>query len=347
VPLVKVYILGWIIHPDVGDKKTRNKNIMYIATIIIIVSIVSAAFLYSNYSATSNETTNQKNIMVVDDEGYTTNLTSVPQRIISLAPSNTQILYAIGVGNKVVGVTDYDHYPYNFTAWIAAGNMTSVGGFSTPNKETIASLQPDLILATTINDPDVVTLRSQGYNVLVLNPNDVKGILQDISMVGKATGADQNATALVASINDQITAITTKIASANVAKPLVYYEVWNPPLMSVGSTSFISDVIAKAGGQNIFENETQQYPTVSSETIVQQNPTVILLPSEMANTGEAPFYGSVDMVKARPGWNSISAVQNNRVVVVSGDLFAEAGPRIAEQIAVAAKAFYPELFNST
>jgi iron complex transport system substrate-binding protein len=117
--------------------------------------------------------------------------------------------------------------------------------------------------------------------------------------------------------------------------------------MSVGSTSFISDVIAKAGGQNIFENETQQYPTVSSETIVQQNPTVILLPSEMANTGEAPFYGSVDMVKARPGWNSISAVQNNRVVVVSGDLFAEAGPRIAEQIAVAAKAFYPELFNST
>ena len=158
--------------------------------------IVSAAFIYNNYNKASNQTNTQKNITVIDDEGYTTNLTSVPQRIISLAPSNTQILFAVGVGNKVVGVTDYDHYPYNFTAWIAAGNMTSVGGFSTPNKETIASLNPDLILATPINDPDVVTLRNLGYKVLVLNPNDVNGVFKDITMVGKATGADQNATTL-------------------------------------------------------------------------------------------------------------------------------------------------------
>ena len=325
----------------------NKKYIIYIATIIIIVSIISAAFIYNNYNTASNQTNTQKNITVVDDEGYATNLTSVPQRIISLSPSNTQILFAIGVGDKVVGVTDYDHYPYNFTAWIAAGNMTSVGGFSTPNKETIASLYPDLILATSINDPDVVTLRSLGYNVLVLNPNNVTGVLQDITMVGKATGANQNATALVNSINNQINAITAKIAAANETKPLVYYEVWNDPLMSAGSTSFINDVIVKAGGQNIFENETQQYPTVSSETIVQKNPDVILLPTDMANPGEAPFYGSVDQVKDRPGWSAISAVHNNRVVVVDGDIFAEAGPRIADQIAVAAQAFYPELFNST
>ena len=325
----------------------NNKNIIYIATIIIIVSIVSAAFIYINYNTTSNQTAAQNNITLVDDEGYVTNLTSVPQRIISLAPSNTQIVFAIGAGNKVVGVTDYDHYPYNFTAWIAAGNMTSVGGFSTPNKETIASLHPDLILATSINDPDVVTLRNLGYKVLVLNPNNVTGVLQDISLVGRATGADQNATALVDTINNQISAITAKIAAANETKPLVYYEVWNDPLMSAGSTSFINDVIVKAGGQNIFGNETQQYPTVSSETIVQKNPDVILLPTDMANPGEAPFYGSVNQVKARPGWNAINAVKNNRVVVVDGDLFAEAGPRIGDQIDAAAKAFYPDLFNST
>jgi iron complex transport system substrate-binding protein len=325
----------------------NKKYVIYIATIIIIVSIVSAAFIYNNYNTASNQTTTQKNITVIDDEGFATNLTSVPQRIISFAPSNTQIVFAIGLGDKVVGVTDYDHYPYNFTAWIAAGNMTSIGGFSTPNKETIASLNPDLILATPINDPDVVTLRNLGYNVLVLNPNDVNGVLKDISMIGKATGAEQNATALVNSLNNQISVITAKIAAANVIKPLVYYEVWTPPMMSAGSTSFINDVIVKAGGQNIFENETQQYPTVSSETIVQKNPDIILLPTDMANTGEAPFYGSVDAVKDRPGWNSISAIQNNRVVIVNGDLFAEAGPRIAEQIATAAKAFYPELFNST
>jgi len=323
----------------------NKKYALYIVTAIIIISVVSAAFIFNNYNA-ANQTNTQKNISVIDDEGYTTNLTSVPQRIISLAPSNTQILFAVGVGDKVVGVTDYDHYPYNFSAWIEAGNMTSIGGFSTPNKETIASLNPDLILATPVNDPDVVTLRNLGYNVLVLNPNDVNGILKDITMVGKATGADQNAATLVNSLNSQISAIEAKIADAKLPKPTVYYEVWTPPLMSAGGTSFINDVLVKAGGINIFGDESQQYPVISSETIVQKNPDVILLPSQMANTGEAPFYGTVDDVKARPGWSSISAIQNDRVIIVSGDLFAEAGPRIGDQIAAAAKAFYPELFNS-
>jgi iron complex transport system substrate-binding protein len=337
--------LGWIIHPDIwGLKENMNKKFaIYITAVILIVLIVSGVFIYSNYNAGSNNTST-KNLSVIDDEGYTTNFTSVPQRIISLAPSNTQIAFAIGLGNKVVGVTDYDHYPYNFTAWIEAGNMTSIGGFSTPNKETIASLNPDLILATPINDPDVVTFRNLGYKVLVLNPNDVNGVFNDISMVGKAAGATQDATTLVNSLTSQINAIEAKIAAANLPKPKVYYEVWTPPLMSAGGTSFINDVISKAGGINIFENETQQYPTVSSETIVQKNPDVILLPTDMANAGEAPFYGSVSDVEARPGWSSISAVHNNRVIIVNGDLFAEAGPRIGDQIAAAAKAFYPDLF---
>ncbi len=195
---VKVYILGWIIHPDIrGLKEKMNKKVtISIAAVLIIVVIVAGAFIYTNNNAGSNKTDSQT-LSVIDDEGYTTNFNSVPQRIISLAPSNTQIVFAIGVGNKVVGVTDYDRYPYNFTAWIAAGNMTSVGGYSTPNKETIASLNPDLILATTINDPDVVTLRNLGYKVLVLNPNDVNGILTDINMVGKATGATKTPRTLV------------------------------------------------------------------------------------------------------------------------------------------------------
>ena len=321
----------------------NKKYTLYIIAVIIIVSIVSAAFIY-NGGFSNSGSNNQNAISVIDDEGYTTNLTSVPQRIISLAPSNTQIAFAIGVGNRVVGVTDYDHYPYNFTAWIAAGNMTSVGGFSTPNKEAIASLNPDLILATPINDPDVVTLRNLGYKVLVLNPNDVNGVLADINLVGKATGATQNATNTVNSISSQINVIQAKIAAANLPEPKVYYEVWTPPLMSAGGTSFINDVISKAGGINIFGNETQQYPTISSETIVQKNPDVILLPTDMANPGDTPFYGSVNDVKARPGWSSISAVQNNQIIVVDGDLFAEAGPRIGDQIQAAAEAFYPSLF---
>jgi iron complex transport system substrate-binding protein len=320
-----------------------NKKLIYIATAIIIAIVISAALLLTNSIPGISQ--NSGTYTITDDEGYLTEFTSVPQRIISLAPSNTQILYAIGVGDRVVGVTDYDQYPYNFTAWFEAGNMTSIGGFSTPNKETIASLNPDLLLATTIHDADLPTFRNLGYKVLVLNPTDVNSVLNDILMVGKATNSEQSAQNLVDSINSEIDSISQKIAAAHMEKPKVYYEVWLD--MSAGSTSFINDVITKAGGENIFGTEVDQYPTVSSETIVQKNPDIILLPTEMANAGEAPFYGSVDEVKARPGWNTISAIQNDRIVIVDGSLFAEAGPRIGEQIAVTAKALYPELFNST
>ncbi len=325
----------------------NSKYVTYIAVIVAIASVLSAAFIYmdmqNQLNAHNNNIGNQQTIKVVDDEGNALILNSVPQRIVSLAPSNTQILFAIGVGNRVVGVTQYDTYPYNFSAWFEAGNMTSIGGFSTPNKEVIASLNPDLIVGTPINSVDITTLRSNGYKVLVLNPDSVRGVLQDISLVGLATGAEDNATSLVNSLNSQISAVTVKIGAANITeKPKVYYEVWaGTSFMTAGSTCWINDVIAKAGGVNIFANQTEQYPSVSAETIVQMNPDVILIPSSM---GSGTF--SVDNVKARPGWDSTNAVMNNRIAVMDGDLFQEAGPRIAEQITAAAKAIYPELFNS-
>jgi iron complex transport system substrate-binding protein len=322
----------------------RNKNIIYIVTALIIIIVLSGAFFYVNYKTSKADT--QGNISVVDDEGYTTNLTAVPQRIISLAPACTQILFAIGDGNKVVGVTDYDNYPYNFTAWIAAGNMTSIGGYSTPNMEAIASLRPDLIVSDNINDALLPNMRSLGYKVIVINPTSINGIYQDITMVGKATGAQTQATNVIANITKTINNIEAKITAANITtKPKVYYEVWSDPLMSAGSTTWINDVISKAGGVNIFANVTQQYPQVASETIVSLNPDVILLPTNMG-TG-TPFYGTVQDVKSTPGWNTISAVKTDRVYVIDQDLFAEPGPRVADQVYSVAECLYPQLFNST
>ncbi len=320
----------------------NSKIIAYIAAVVAVAAVLSAAFIYVYYQG---QITNleSRSITLVDDEGTVVTLASYPQRVVSLAPSNTQILFAVGAGDKVVGVTEFDHYPYNFTAWFEAGNMTDIGGFSTPNKEVIASLNPDLILATIINDPDVVTLRSMGYNVIVLNPNSIDGVLRDIDLVGKATNTEAQAASVINGINAKINSITEKIANANITdKPKVYYEIWYDPLMSAGSTSWVNDVISKAGGINIFANETQQYPVVSSETIVQMNPDVILLPTGMGTS--TPFYGSIDAVKARPGWSAINAVKNNRIVVIDEDLFAEAGPRIADQVQAVAQALYPSLF---
>ena len=281
-------------------------------------------------------------VTVTDDEGNNLTITSFPQRIVTLAPSNTQILFAIGAGDKVVGVTQYDNNPYNFSAWFEAGNMTCIGGFSTPNKEIIVSLQPDLILATPINDVDIATLRSLGYKVLVLNPASVNGVLNDITMIGKAIGQESNANTLVASLTTQLNTISAKIAAANVTdKPKVYYEVYaGDQLMTIGSTCWISDVIAKAGGVNIFANETEQWPYVSAETVVQKNPDVILVSASMGTDSY-----NVTTVTSRDGWGNTNAVKNNRIVLMDGDLFQEAGSRIADQVAAAAKALYPDLFN--
>jgi iron complex transport system substrate-binding protein len=326
----------------------NKKYVIYIAAIIIIALIVSAAFIYINYSQNANQNSQNSNLTFVDDEGYVTNLTAIPQRIISLAPSCTQFLFAIGVGDKVVGLTTYDNYPYNFSAWIAAGNMTSIGGYSTPSLEAIATLHPDLILTDNINDALLPNMRSLGYKVLVLNPDSITGIYQDISLVGRATGATPQATTLIDNISSSINAINAKIAAANITvQQKVYYEIWSDPLMSAGSTSWINDVIAKAGGVNIFADVAQGYPTVSSETVVQLNPDVILLPTSPGGSGGMAFYGSIAQVEARPGWNSISAVQNNRVDAIDEEIFAQPGPRVAEQVLAVATCLYPQLFNST
>jgi len=321
-----------------------NKNIIYITTVIVIVMVISGAFIYTSYKNPGQSTA--KGITITDDENYNTTLTTTPQRIVSLAPSCTQVLFAIGAGDKVVGVTTYDDYPYNFTAWVAAGNMTIDGGYSTPDMEVIAGLRPDLIVTDSINDASLPSMRSLGYNVIVLNPSTIDGICNDMKIAGKATGLTNQANAVVKNLTNTINSIETKIANAHEAAPTVLYEVWTPPLMTAGHSSWINDVITKAGGVNIFDNasDTNAYPTVSSETVVALNPDTIFLPTQM---GQSPFYGSVATVKATPGWNTISAVKNNRVYVIDGDLFAEAGPRVADAVYAVASDLYPQLFNST
>lgn len=323
------------------------KTKLRVAAIFALIAILSAASIYIYYSSQGSTQQGQEGITIVDDQGYVTTLTEVPQRIISLAPSVTPILYEIGVGDKIVGLTEYDDYPYNFAEWFEAGNMTCVGGFSTPNMETIASLEPDLIFSTNINDDYIPNMRDLGYKVVVTGPTNIDGIYQTIDLIGKATGAEDNATALVNTLSSQISGIAAKVAEASITeKPTVYYEVWYDAsgLMSAGSGSWINDVITEAGGINLFANETQEYPNSSLEVVVQRNPSVILLPTNMG-TG-IPFYGSVDDVKARPGWSAIDAVKNNRIYVIDQDIFNQPGCRIADQVRAVAASLYPQLFTS-
>jgi iron complex transport system substrate-binding protein len=307
--------------------------------------ISSGVFIYVYYEGQAEASEIESLQNLVDDTGYVTSLTAVPNRIVSLAPSTTEILFALDLGDKVVGVTNYCNYPYDFSAWIEAGNMTSVGDFSDPSMEVVTSLAPDLILATGgVQAETVATMRNLGLKVLILDPSSVNGVLANIELVGNATGKREQATLLVGSLESRIDAVTEKVSSSSV-KPKVYYEVWYDPtsLWSAGSQAFQNELIEKAGGENIFADQVLDYFQSSTEAVIERNPNVILLPASGMGFGE-PFWGSIDTVKGRPGWNTISAVQNNKIFQVDGDAIARAGPRVVDSIEQLAEFFHPELF---
>jgi len=316
-----------------------------ISAIAIIAIIIGAAFIYVYYQGQAAAAQLEALHNLVDDSDYVTSLDAVPNRIISMAPSTTEIVFALGLDEKVVGVDSYSDYPYNFSAWIAAGNMTSIGDFKNPNMEVIASLDPDLILATGgVQGETVDTLRNLGYKVLVLNPSNINGVLKNIELVGNATAKTAEAKALINDINSRIDAVVNKVAGA-ASKPKVYYEVWYDPtsLWTAGAKAWQNELIEKAGGVNVFADQQLDYFQSSAEAVIARNPDVILLPQEGMGKG-APFWGSLDDVKARPGWSSISAVQNNRLCTIDSNTIARAGPRVADAIEDLAKAFHPELF---
>jgi iron complex transport system substrate-binding protein len=344
VSIAKLISVGWFIHPKQGRVRKINRKYVIIVAVVAIALIASSAFLYVFYQGQATEAERFAALQnLVDDHNFKTVLTSYPERIVSLAPSCTEILFALGLDDKVKAVTIYDNYPYNFTAWIEAGNITSIGDFSNPNMEAIASVNPDLILATAGVQGDTIdTLRALNYKVLVLDPSSVEGVLQDIDLVGNATGKTAEAKTLINSLQSRIDAVAEKVANA-ASKPTVYYEVWYDPtsLWSAGSKAWQNELIEIAGGTNIFADQPLDYFMSSAEAVIVRNPEIILLPSQM---GGPPFWGSMADVKARPGWDAISAVQNNQLYQVDGDVIARAGPRVVDAIEALAQFFHPELF---
>jgi len=338
----------------------NSRYVTYLMVAIAVVSVISAVYVYvyyagqiaglrslvsglqSDVASLRSELSKYRNLTLVDDRGYVLTLTSFPRRIVSLAPSNTEILFAVGAGGKVVGVTNQCNYPYNFSAWIEAGNLTSVGDYWTPNIEALVALQPDLILAAFAQEKVVNTLREMGYKVLVLDPDNIDEVLRDIMLVGRATDRSIEAATLVNNLRQRIDAVVSKVSEAT-TKPKVYYEVWYNPLWSVGSESWESKLIKKAGGINIFDDQKLKYFETTSEAIIERNPDVIILP--LGHGAGPPFWGSLEEVKLRPGWDAISAIQNDRIYTIDANIISRPGPRIADALENLAKIIHPELLG--
>ncbi len=258
---------------------------------------------------------NAKALTIVDDFGYKTVINKTPQRIVSLAPSNTEILFALGAGKRVVGVTDYCDYPPEAVKMKKEGLIESIGGYSTVNIEKVIALKPDLVLAAYGNGKEVVdVLRSYGIKVIALNPRNISDVMRDILIIGKAVGEEKNATKLVNWMKNEIKKLKEE-ASRYKVRPRIVHILWNDPIWVSGNDTFANDVIELAGGINAFK-DIEGWKIVSYEEILAKNPDIIIVNSGSGMGGKKNIlYNWV--IKKFP---DLDAVKKGNVYVINSDL---------------------------
>jgi iron complex transport system substrate-binding protein len=276
-------------------------------------------------------------ITLTDGLGRKVVLQSPAQRVVSLAPSNTEILFAIGAGAQVVGRDDLSDYPAEVASIQSVGG--SMGNFST---EAIVALKPDLVLAAEINPPELVkTIEGLGLTVYYLpNPTTLDGMYANLETVAKLTGHVDETATLIQSFKARVAVVDSKLAGVS-QKPTVFYELdatdASKPY-TAGPGTFIDQLIQRAGGVNVGSSLKDPYPQVSLEELVVLNPDIILL-SDSAY-GETP-----EKVAARAGWGTLAAVKNGRIIPFDYHLLSLPGPRLVDGLEQLAKILHPELFK--
>ncbi|MFL5799580.1 MAG: ABC transporter substrate-binding protein [Actinomycetota bacterium] len=270
-------------------------------------------------------------LTIADDDGVEVTLDSAPTRIVTFAPSATEVVFALGLGDEVVGVSGrFDDYPP------AARTITEVGGAGEfgvdPNVEKVVSLNPDIVLTIEGGDQWKTRLRGLGIPVFTTNSTDLDDLLHDIVTVGKVTGATTEAERLVGRMRGASNAVQQAVA----AEPPVtcFFEVSFQPLYTVGPGSFIYDLLQRAGCDPVTADAKDAYPQWSVEELVRDDPDVYLVSSESG--------GTVSQVERRPGYDALSAVRDHRVYLVSSDLVSRAGPRVIAGLRALAHALHPD-----
>jgi len=309
-------------------------------TIILSICIVAAMLALCGCTTTSPQSSSAP-INVTDNFGRVITLSHMPERIVSLSPANTEILFAIGAGDKLVGGTDYDDYPAE------AKNLTHVSGFSGVSYEKIGNVSPDVIIAEDMTSQDAVSkLENMGYPVIVLKNSNMTSIENNILLMGNVTGTEDNATAIVKSIDSRTAAITSKTAGLNDSqRPSVLLLAGYVPGESIyvyGSGTYGADLITQAGGTNAAAN-ISDFKVMSSEAIASADPDYIIVPVDGIMTTNDSFNqfknGSLAWV------TSMKAYKSGHIIMVDGNLMGRPGPRLPDAGMDIARAIHPELFS--
>lgn len=266
-------------------------------------------------------------------QGQSRAQTRTPQRIVSLAPSITEILFALGLEQKIVGVTDYCDYPPR------ARSLPKVGGFKGVNLEALLALQPDLVLATQDGNlaRDLKRLSDLGLQVITYQPADLEQVLEEFEAIGQVTGQEHSAQELVTACRSKLQLVQTRLQGRKPVKVLFAYG--REPLVLAGQGTFADDLIRLAGGINLAGDSALPYPRFSLEEVISRAPEVIV-ESAMGSETEAAAQAAAGWSR----WPSLPAVRDHRIAVIPADLIARPGPRLFDGLLLMAKILHPSAF---
>lgn len=274
-------------------------------------------------------------IAVTDDAGRTVRFARAPTRVISLAPSHTEAMYALGAEQRLVAVNEWSDYPP------AARSKPKVHGVL-PSLEQVVALHPDLILLWGVGDL-LVRFEATGIPVLVLAPRNLEGVYRNIEVLGVVLGVPERAHTVTDGIRARVAAVRGRVTG--VRRPRVYYEVDATDGVrpfTVGPASFIHELLDLAGGENVAAAAIGMWPQLSLEQVLKADPEIIILGDAVAvNNPQTP-----EMVMRRPGWDRLTAVRRRAIFIVNGNVVSRPGPRIAEGLEALARIIHPERFGA-
>lgn len=294
---------------------------------ILFVFLLFVFTLSACKSEQKNSQTSAPTREIVDDLGRKIKLPVKVERAVSLAPNLTENIFAIGAGNKLIGVTTYCNFPEE------VNKIQKIGDTINPNLETIIALKPQVVFVSTASQIEnfTKTLEQQNIAVFVTNPTNLDGVYQSILQIGDVMGESEKSKILVESLRKRAADVEARTASVKDVK--VFVQIAKEPLFTVGKTSFMTDLVARAGGISVTSDIAEAYPKYSKETALALQPEAIIL-SESDDNKEPN-----DVFKDSP------ATKNGKVFKIKADLLSRPGPRMLDAVEQIAKALHPESFE--
>ncbi|MGI8638846.1 MAG: ABC transporter substrate-binding protein [Pyrinomonadaceae bacterium] len=312
-------------------EKTTQKQIFFASLRLCVKSflfLLTFVILFSNCrSESANPQITSPTREITDDLGHQVKLPETIERAVSLAPNLTEITFAVGAGDKLVGRTSYDNFP------LEAQKIQTVGDTLNPNIENIIALKPQVVLVSTASQIETFTrqLEAQNIAVFVTNPNSLDDIYKSIYQIGEIFGKEAKAREIVIDLRKRVDDVETRTNTAEVVK--VFLQISKEPLFTIGKESFLTDLINRAGGISVTANVTTAYPELSKETALALNPEAIILSDSEDN--KEPN----DVLKISP------AMRNGKVFRINADLLSRPSPRIVDALEQIARALHPESFQ--